>query len=625
MLKYQINKRNLIDDNNKLAITNIQCYTHPNTVNDTMDVVCEYCTDIGISKGDNLFVNVVTKVDSSQTDYFQREFNIEEINYSENTFMFTTPQYINLDIKSIEEQKEVNDIEGVEKPYWWYFTFNEFHYFDTEHTENIRLFVDYYVKGELKTMELSSNFEIIDSVRVKYNPTQDEKNGDFAQTIFSTNYNENAPSGLADMFTIRFVKREHFFITNDLSTISIYKNRYNLDIQLPLFSSNRTDLLKQYSIDERFFEVEREKVINKGIEMEKSIFTPVFKNNTDVKEVYKINFNIHLRHHSEDEEWKTTDDDYWNGVYYNTTDKETLEIKKEFFSESYKDCKERQSDNLYLMGFTDNDVMYQKSRLKKTFLRLSIYDSPYLTEQNLIGYSTIFLDSNRLFAKKIKNLRTEGYKTYSFGNGSNVKTGLIGIGVKREFNSEVDDVENYRLSSQFSVQDRYSSSDCSEGFYLYLWKNYIQGTTPRDLYIHIDVNHARFGRSLPLMMPFFGPLKNDSWDGACEYTWKEEVKKGVKSFDDIVNDWNNGGYNIQRYLRYSYIHFKCKYDKENNRNIYYLDDDFYGSNIIKLFDDNTNTLNLSLYEAKISDGQDIKTNNETNNDENNETANPIQY
>ena len=82
--------------------------------------------------------------------------------------------------------------------------------------------------------------------------------------------------------------------------------------------------------------------------------------------------------------------------------------------EIYKDLRDKrvklteyQSDLLSYLGFDDDDVKYQKSKLKKSFLRISFYDSDNIANQNLLHTATIFLDSGELFAKYIKNIETE--------------------------------------------------------------------------------------------------------------------------------------------------------------------------------------------------------------------------
>lgn len=630
MLKYQINIKDFINDTDNLNITKLKCYSNEN--DEVMEVACWYNTDPHMKVGDNIIVQVENTSSDLQSENYRHETQIQNFSKEENYFTFNVPQYISLNIRSIEEVKEKNIEENIYE-FWWYFVFENRHYFKSEEISNISIKIEYYKSGAYKSLILSNEFQIIDDYIIKYNVSKnlyefnedDNKQNqiaDLARTLF-TNYNSTlsttnkhkTSNGLADLTQIQRITRKNYLLSCDFENISIIKYQIKMGLKLPLIYSNRTDLLNQYAIDEKFFNVEREKIINKTVEMEKNIFMPIFRCKNDTKEIYQINFNLHLRHHSEDEEWKTVDNDYWNGVKIK---EKKLIIDESYFSQPYLNSKkiEWQSDNLYRLGFTNNDVKYQKSRLKNTFLRLSWYDSDNILEQNLIGYSTVFLDSNRLFTCWTKNIKTEGYKLYIPQTNDTTQIALTGIGVQRElginFQSvKTNEIENYRLSSQFSVQDRYSSNNCSDGFYIYLWKDYTQGTLPTDLYLHVDLNHARFGRSIPLMMPYFGP-KNDTWDGDCNYTcdgdynytWVDD-KKGVKSFYDIVNDWQleHNGYNMQRYLRYSFIHFKGQFDKDNNRYVYYLDEEQYGSNITNLFDNETNTLNLVLYEAKISDGQ----------------------
>lgn len=79
----------------------------------------------------------------------------------------------------------------------------------------------------------------------------------------------------------------------------------------------------------------------------------------------------------------------------------------------------------------------------------------------------------------------------------------------------------------------------------------------------------------------------------------------IKKFQEILDDFNNKGsdkpYGIRQYLKYSYIHFKYRYDKENLRHVYYLDEDTYGKyyNNNWIYD-NDGVLSFNLYEAKIS-------------------------
>ena len=146
-----------------------------------------------------------------------------------------------------------------------------------------------------------------------------------------------------------------------------------------------------------------------------------------------------------------------------------------------------------------------------------------------------------------------------------------------------DMVESFRLSSQISVSDKYSSIISSEGFYVYLWADN-NTNIPETLYMSVEFNHAGYGRTIPMMMPYF-------IDGVDDLTNKTSL---IKTNADIIEDWQGDGYGIKKYQLYSYIKLKYLYNEEN-RYVYYLDTDTYGT-----YYDDTDVLNINLYEARIT-------------------------
>ena len=85
--------------------------------------------------------------------------------------------------------------------------------------------------------------------------------------------------------------------------------------------------------------------------------------------------------------WETDDNGYWNN-YILRSDHKALEP-------TYKNYN-IYGDLLGYLGFTDDDVYYQKDALKKSFLRLSFYDSPNRETQKLLYYYTIYFDTNMI-------------------------------------------------------------------------------------------------------------------------------------------------------------------------------------------------------------------------------------
>ena len=279
---------------------------------------------------------------------------------------------------------------------------------------------------------------------------------------------------------------------------------------------------------------------------------------------------------------------------------EKYEIYKELRDKRVK-LTEYQSDLLSYLGFDNNDVKYQKSKLKKSFLRISFYDSDNVGNQNLLHTATIFLDSGDLFAKYIKNIETEDeYKAteaviaqkspeISFPKDSiltsseyeklddenrkkcvingellavtgdsssdkekNTVYDKVGVSVDREpmrkkaldkdsdFGDDIDELERLRMSSQIVVTDKNSSKRSSEGFYFYTYKTNDNGVYPSDIYMRVEFNHAGYGRVIPFMMPYIRKSEEnlkDNSPGYERYTATDRKDK-IKTFDDICYDWS---------------------------------------------------------------------------------------
>lgn len=396
-----------------------------------------------------------------------------------------------------------------------------------------------------------------------------------------------------------FIFREYnplFVGLSDHDRLQIFLVRPKVSLSIPLVSKFSTDLNQETNVNDKFVEVEKRKAINPYVEMEKDVYTPIYVTRSgDSKRVTEIHFNLHFRQRSGDE-WKTERNSSWNGV--KTPGGETPLMNMSNNSEdgffSYKD-KSCQSDLLTYLGFTDSDVKYRKNTLKKSFLRLSYFDSTVATNQNLLCYSTVFVDTGNLFSKYMRNFDNPKKPSPSFGYSRIMASGetklkLSGSRVNREpywstYDDDENDVESLRLSSQFVIKDKYSSDSCSEGFYLYLWKDYNDGNAPSDIYMRVEFNHAGFGRTIPFMLPY---KKNG---GTCTF---EEVAQ-------------QNGYSIQDYITYSYIHFIYK-QEDDGKYVYYLSPTQYSSaspeNTANQISFKDGVLSLNLYEAKLSDEGD---------------------
>ena len=453
------------------------------------------------------------------------------------------------------------------------------------------------------------------------------------------------------------IKRDNFMFSDGVSFVLTYDTAVNI-VQIPISQKFETDLHHNDALQTNYVDNAKKNAINPIIDMEKDVYTPAISvkalpNNEQINsayiDAYKIIFNLHFRKHRDTnsttnnakQEWSCSKTAYWNGTKETTddkgnfmlvlrphiTDEETDEDKDGYFS--YDEGKESyQSDLLSFLGFSNNDVKYQKSKLKKSFLRVSFYDSENIGNQNLLCASTIFLDSGDLFAKYIKNIETvdsnindDDENTYmakigsSFVEGdSQISYGNNGLRVNREpqwtnnedfdLGDNVDKWEELRLSSQFVVTDKYSSKHSSEGFYFYTYKSNDNGVYPSDIYMRVEFNHAGYGRTVPFMMPYVRENERNNEEGPYGGQTK------IKTFGEICNDWsaiddkgnlkddNDIGYGSVKFVKYTHIKWKYRYDKKTQKHIYYLDPEQYGKSVTS---DNGHGHNiiLNLYEGKI--------------------------
>ena len=123
-----------------------------------------------------------------------------------------------------------------------------------------------------------------------------------------------------------------------------------------------------------------------------------------------------------------------------------------------------------------------------------VADNDYVNAYCYVDVNT-FSDKYTYFTKRVKSVK----------EGSMIKLKLCTIewdymaGVPNAIPyADYDEIESLRLSSQFVVKDKYSSESSSEGFYLYLWKD-MANTTPGDIYMRVEFNHAGYGRTIPFL------------------------------------------------------------------------------------------------------------------------------
>ena len=336
------------------------------------------------------------------------------------------------------------------------------------------------------------------------------------------------------------------------------KNGYvNIPINLNVNIAN--NLLQSEVIQKDFCEREKEKAINRIVDLEKDVYTPKIMLNanysgstTDFTPVHTINVNLHFRTRNIDN-WKVNED--YNDISLSgfsnwfITDFEPYrsmiasvsgipETKKDERKNKYERMISS-SDLLGLMYFNNNDVFYQKSRIAKSFLRFSYYDSTDPQTQSLLATSTVFMDEHKLFKRYIDNSR-KGMNTYiSFSTdelsgcvetsrinvtserlrnekaekGDKINFIEIGEAGKEKYISVKDDGK--RIDSRFVIDNKYTTDTSSEGFYIYMFREYAEKLHPKPIYMKIEFNHAGIGKTIPFIVPMkwtSGLTKNNESD-----------------------------------------------------------------------------------------------------------------
>lgn len=573
-------------------------------------LVCRYDEDPNLKEGDDVVIRGSIDIDDDtnieRTSLERYEYittKVAGVNTVDKTFTLFIEKYRLLTVESMEMVGMYGPDENERYHCKLRFMFDGNHYFrrsddnivitaSFDDGTNVDIKCTYIDNSTLETMDF---YEINDTATNLYNKLYYAGRLRYETIIYRTNpwFTE---SGNFDIYS-----------TNILSNVIV-----------PISGIFTPDMNKDGLLNDYYVGDEMQAAINRANDMEKDVYHPVYikKNDNEDEEInylQNLRFNIHLRQR-EGKDWSILSDP----------------DNKEYTLWNYYKCGNTDSDNdnsnvsdlLSFLDFTNNDVRYRKKKLGKTFLRLSFYDSPDERSQNLLHTSTIFVNVNELYAKynrygydSEENFITMPKRSsYTIDNGKlvfnttptdeSVLRNRIKVDTENIVDGLISEDESKRLSSQFSVFDRNISTNSSEGFYFYLWKDNYYGTEPIDIYLKIDLNHAKYGRVIPLMVPFTGPIRS------------EDETHSLMKLSDMINQWTDDsdtidmtidgtGFTNYEYQDYRYIRLRYKYDSNLRKHIYYLNNDFY-DNLNNLWGDNTgvyndddNSVTINLFEANM--------------------------
>lgn len=431
--------------------------------------------------------------------------------------------------------------------------------------------------------------------------------------------------------------------------LSIYKinNYFNIPITLNTDSSNNN--YQEWTVNDNFVNDETYKNINSIIDMERDVYYPAkyADNNScgipqDLEIVKEIEFNFHFRTR-EMSGWTINVDNSGNSITSGVSNYFITDYPK--YSATTNSGKYEKiaavSDILGFLKFTDDDVFYQKNKLSKSFIRLEFYDSPDPKNQNMLYYSTVFVDENELYQKYLKGMNMvptsideDSYhflttsdailSSGTFYNSNGTVKSSIGVNTEPTQSELIDNAknviadtfdENYRLSSRITVKDRYQTHTSSDGFYLYIYKDYSTDMEERSIYMKVEYNHTGLGKIIPFMYPrkftannseITDLTLNSAYINDKEYELYNYYT--IKAWDDnndmITYPINSNiekdlskikhGYKLKDIYYQQYVELKVIYDAANRRYVYYLP--FNDSTCY-----NNNKMVLNLWEIKIND------------------------
>ena len=320
---------------------------------------------------------------------------------------------------------------------------------------------------------------------------------------------------------------------------------------------------------------------NPIVDMERDVYSPKAKSGKI--DVYEVQFNLHFRTRQLPE-W-TVDEDNENENGWFATDMKQYQIG------DYYDKVQSHGDLLGFLNFSNGDVYYQKNKIAKSFLRISVYNEPNPNTQVLLHTSTMFLDEHMLFGRYTKGLVDQKYKMISnnLSERFNMSTPTI-LGEPLSGQSFSFD-DNVRLECTFKALNKYESDTTSEGFYMYIFREYCKNLHDTVVYMKVEFNHAGVGRTIP----FYLPMKPK--EAPLEQTPEGIVESAYTLSNENDRNEMREGIRMQDYNLYSYIPVHLRFNDKTKQFMYY----FAGPYAKAIEKNDGNKLEFNLFEIKFRD------------------------
>ena len=306
----------------------------------------------------------------------------------------------------------------------------------------------------------------------------------------------------------------------------------NSNICVPVSISSDTDYmgLKQNEIVDDYYKKLTKDIIPGFINPEKTKFVPFLysqEDNATVGPAMELEFDLHFRKRQVEPYYDDNGDAHYDvgapTKSWSIETEETMQDGDVHYWNMFEDYnKILESDEHWyvgdlvgFLGFTDDDILNRKKKVKQSFLRISFYSSNNPLQTSMLFYSTVFLDANSLYSKYIKLYTSPDYEDIlddyliseergdSYENG----WGLVFFDGKPKKIEGEDNPHTYSFSddellrSTITVTSENDKSSSAEGFNLYLFSD----DAPKDgeeyvIYMKIEFNHAGYGRTFPMIL-----------------------------------------------------------------------------------------------------------------------------
>ena len=407
-------------------------------------------------------------------------------------------------------------------------------------------------------------------------------------------------------------------LANVKENINVLRNSGNITLQLGLFRDTSNDILQEDLITNRLYTDVAEEGTNPIVDMDKDMYTPVIAN----REVDGLEFNLHFRTRDL-ETWKINVDE---GVGYDGNQLSAAYQYTNWFVTDYfpynhilsgttgnnasvitaPDVCVRKSDLLGFLYFTTNDVQEKREKLRKSFLRLTFFDSINPEKQNMLGTTTMFLDCERYFDTLYTKKDDVAYSEVAMSRNPDRVSGKtenptmqikldpsVAPTVLTEayaYSGEtvtVNEIQLYegegnpRLDSKIEVPNPSLRGDkSSEGYFAYILKEFGDRNEPKTIYMKAEFFHAGVGIKIPMVIATDSSknaIQNDEW-----LTNLDEFKKG---------------YNLSEVFERLYVPIRIQYSSTLRKFVYEIENTngFPGA----IENESENKLVFNLFELKV--------------------------